>query len=85
MSTLLDAAITELAIITTKNNEGQHFTKWSQHWAELESEGLIAIHRPVHDQTGLPYRDEFWTLEVTESGVAMVEANPHLQPTPTNY
>ena len=43
---------------------------------ELEAAYLIAIHRPIHDATGISYSQEYWSVEVTNDGVALVEANP---------
>lgn len=66
-----------LSVITTRDSSGHHFAEKfdSRDLAELESEGLIAITRPVHS-TGIPYDETTWSVEVTEAGVALVEANP---------
>ena len=74
-----DEAIRELCILTTKDEAGRHFTAWSGHWQALEEAGLIAVHRPVH-QTGILYSQEYWTLEVTDLGQELVDANPELHP-----
>jgi hypothetical protein len=47
---------------------------------ELEDLGLIAIDRPKHEATGIDYDSQYWSLEVTEEGIATVEANPELAP-----
>ena len=80
MNNVTDDAIRELCIITTRNEAGQHFTTWSQHYEDLEAAGLIAVHRPVHEVTGLPYDQQHWTVEVTDDGMALVDANPELYP-----
>ena len=66
-----------LAKITTRDEAGRHFTSLfrSSDLAELESDGLITIDRPKH-HTGIPYSEEYYTVEVTPDGVDLVEANP---------
>lgn len=67
-----------LGTLCTRDEAGRHFTETADHDVldELESLGLLLIHRPTHEATGIPYAMEYWTLEVTEAGVEAVEANP---------
>jgi hypothetical protein len=71
-------AIRELCTITNRDNAGRHFTEFSSHYRELESAGLIEITRPVHT-TGIYYSQEYWTVEVTQDGIDLVDASPELQ------
>jgi hypothetical protein len=71
-----------LAVITTNNEAGQHFTAiydaddlWN-----LEEEGLIEVSRPVHEQTGIEYGQEHWSVAVTQDGIDLVEAHPEYCP-----
>ena len=64
----MSQAFTELQIACTRNEAGIHFTEWMDYHQYLESVGLIRIHRPIHDATGIPYCQEYWTLEVTPLG-----------------
>jgi hypothetical protein len=66
--------IDELGTITTRNEQGQHFTAYSEHWETLEEDGLIQVTRPVHPATGIPYGQETWTVEVTEQAQEMLAA-----------
>jgi hypothetical protein len=75
-----DDEIRELCIITTRNEAGQHFTEWSNHYEALEAAGLIAIDRPSHHATGIPYACGEWSLEVTPEGQDVVDAHPELHP-----
>jgi hypothetical protein len=75
-----DNQISELCILTTRDEAGRHFTEWSEHFEALEEMGLIDINRPVHEATGIDYDQQYWTLEITEEGIAIVEANPELHP-----
>lgn len=67
-----------LSKITTKNEAGQHFMEiYSTEALEaLEADGLLTINRPIHGATGISYSQEYWSVEVTDDGVALVEANP---------
>jgi hypothetical protein len=76
---LTDEMIRELCIACTRNASGQHFTEWMNYADELEAFGLIEIHRPR--ETGIEYSQEHWSLEVTEAGQGVVDANPELHPT----
>ncbi len=71
-----------LAVITTKDEAGKHFTELydADALAELEQAGLLAIHRPVHEATGIAYSQEYYSVEVTEEGIALVEQWPEYCP-----
>jgi hypothetical protein len=72
-----------LATLTTRDEAGRHFSGLYD-LAEieaLENDGLIEIGRPVHCQTGIPYSIENWTVEVTDDGQDLVDANPEDWPT----
>jgi hypothetical protein len=75
-----DNQISELCILTTRDEAGRHFAEWSEHFEALEEMGLIDINRPVHEATGIDYDQQYWTLEITEEGIAIMEANPELHP-----
>lgn len=71
-----------LAVITTTDGAGRHFTEvynWSE-LAELETAGLLEITRPVHEATGIPYSQEHYSVTVTQDGIALVEAWPEYCP-----
>jgi hypothetical protein len=63
----------ELARITTWDASNRHFTVIYDHWEALETEGLVAIHRPHHEGTGLPFDPRTWTVEVTREGQEIVD------------
>ena len=67
-----------LSTLVTHDEAGRHFTTLvnSADLADLESEGLIVINRPVHEKTGLPYSEEYYSVEVTVDGLELVEAYP---------
>ena len=67
-----------LSTLTTRDEAGRHFTTLvnSVDLADLEFEGLIMINRPVHEASGIPYSEEYYSVEVTSDGVELVEANP---------
>lgn len=71
-----------LAVITTRDEAGRHFTEvyYGEDLAELEADGLLRISRPVHEATGIKYGEEHYTCEVTEEGHALVEAYPEYWP-----
>lgn len=73
-STPTDDEIYELGTICTRDEAGRHFTEGGHGWQRLEELGLIQIHRPIHDGTGIPYSQEHWSLEVTEAGQEIVDA-----------
>lgn len=64
----MSEAFTELQRACTRNEAGIHFTEWMDYFEYLESVGLISVHRPIHEATGIPYSQEYWTLEVTALG-----------------
>lgn len=68
MSTMCEV-FTELKYACTRNDSGQHFTEFMRYWDYLEYVGLIAIDRPIHQPTGIPYSSEYWSLEVTQLGL----------------
>lgn len=65
-----------LGMITTRNEAGRHFTEThAADWLNrMEAAGLIEINRPVH-QTGIAYSQEYWSVQVTEEGIALGEAS----------
>lgn len=67
-----------LSKLTTRDEAGKHYTERynDDDIAALEEEGLIEVNRPIHQATGIPYSAEYSTVEVTEEGVALVEAYP---------
>jgi hypothetical protein len=71
-----------LAVITTRDEAGKHFTEVydGDDLAELEEKGLIEISRPVHEATGIAYSQEHWGVQVTDDGMALVEAHPEYCP-----
>jgi hypothetical protein len=73
-----ESRVFALSTLTTRDEAGRHFTERYDDatLADLESEGLIEINRPVHRPTGISYDCQYWTVEVTPSGVELVEANP---------
>jgi len=64
-----------LSQITTRDESGKHFTEIysAGDLAELEADGLITVRHPKHE-TGIPYAQEYWSVEVTDAGVEIVEA-----------
>ena len=72
---ITDEMILTLGSIVTRDEAGRHFTEVFPCWKELELAGLIDICRPIHRRTGMPYSSEYWTLEVTPNGQAIVDAN----------
>lgn len=67
-----------LSKLCTRNEAGRHFTEVydGADLAALEEDGLIIISRPIHEATGIFCSQEYWSVEVTDDGVALVEANP---------
>jgi len=78
----LEEQVRILAVITTRDETGRHFLERHRgdDIAKLEAAGLVAINRPVHSATGIPYSPEYYTIEVTEEGQALVDAHPDLWP-----
>lgn len=72
------AQISELHILTTRDDAGRHFTEWAEHYEALEQMGLVVIHRPTHAATGLTYDCSRWSVEVTAEGLGYVETYPEL-------
>lgn len=56
-----------LGRLTTRDEAGRHFYEvYSGDWlARMEDAGYIRINRPVHDPTGIPYSQEYHTVEVS--------------------
>ena len=67
-----------LSTLTTRDSAGTHFTSRvsSDDLAALEADELITINRPIHAATGIRYSEEYHSVELTEEGVALVEAYP---------
>lgn len=63
-----------LDTLTTRNEIGKHFTEvyTADELTELEESGYILIHRPLHPQTGIRYDQQYWSVELTENGIAEV-------------
>ena len=55
-----------LGSLATKDDAGRHFTQThSAEWLDrMEAAGYIAISRPVHPPTGIPYSQEYWSVEI---------------------
>ena len=66
-------ALDQLLKMTTYTEGGRHFTEAYRRWMDLEAAGLIKVHRPVHEATGIQYSCEYWTLEDTEQGAAIAK------------
>lgn len=66
--------IDKLATMTNRDEAGRHFTEryTDEELEYLENEGLITITRPIHEPTGIPYDRQYWSLEVTEDGIELV-------------
>lgn len=81
MAAITDNQIAILCKITTKDEANIHFTtKYDEiDLSKLESDGLIVVHRPVHEPSKIPYSQECWQVAVTESGRELVDAHPDLQ------
>jgi hypothetical protein len=66
-------ALEELLHITTQSEGGSHFTEAFRRWMDLEQAGLIRVHRPVHEATNIQYSNQYWTVELTEQGMAIAK------------
>jgi hypothetical protein len=77
MPNATDSQIEILCTITTRDEAGVHFTQKfeADDLSALESAGLIAIDRPIHKATGIAYGCDEWSVEVTQDGLDLVEAN----------
>jgi hypothetical protein len=53
---------------TNKDEAGRHFTEryTDEEIDALEAAGYIEVTRPVHEPTGIPYSQQYWTAEPTE-------------------
>jgi hypothetical protein len=71
--------IETLATLTERDETGRHFTETCNCLDELEDAGWIEIDRPTHEQTGIPFSEEYWRLTVTDEGIAEVEAAGYLE------
>ena len=76
-----ESTVRILSTLTTRDHAGRHFTTRvsSDDIAALEAAGLIVVTRPIHEATGLPYSEEYYSVAVTEAGVELVEAYPEYQ------
>ena len=63
-----------LAHITNRDHAGRHFTEiYDEETLDaLETAGLVEISRPIHEPSGIPYSQEYWKLEPTESARQLV-------------
>lgn len=73
-----------LSTLTTRDHAGRHFYERydSDVLDDLEANGFITISRPIHEATGLSYDDQYHTVEVTEAGQDLVDANSEYWDTP---
>lgn len=69
-----EETVRALLTICTRNEAGRHFTEVFPEWKELEESGLIDVYRPVHSQTGIPYSQEYWSVEVTWDGLDLISS-----------
>lgn len=76
-----EEAVRILSTLTTRDHAGSHFTICHPpaHLDDLEQAGYIEVYRPIHD-TGIPYSDDYWQVEVTDSGRDLVETHPEYWP-----
>jgi hypothetical protein len=74
--------VAHLATMTNRDDAGRHFTERYPDALirELEANGLVAVTRPVHRPTGIPYDESHWTLELTPTGLELVERFPEYHP-----
>lgn len=70
--------IIALGHITTRDESGRHFTEVFPGWEALEESGLIDVYRPIHIRTGMAYSQEYWYVNITDEGQALVDANEDL-------
>jgi len=70
----IEHTVSILAGITTRDESGTHFTMSypAAFLQELEEAGLIEVSRPVHE-TGIPYSQDYWMVEVTQDGCDLVD------------
>lgn len=79
---LTDDQIRILCVITNHDEAGRHFTDKfdADDLIELETRGLIEVNRPIHEPTGIMFDRDQWSVEVTEDGEFVVNANPEIHP-----
>ena len=65
--------ISSLSTACTRDDAGRHFTEWLD-WQLLETFGLIEINRPIHEHTGIPYDQQYWSLQVTDLGGKLLDS-----------
>lgn len=67
-----------LSKIATRNEAGRHFMEIydTEALASLEADGLIEIYRQIHGATGIACSQEYWSVQLTDVGFDLVEANP---------
>ena len=65
-----------LSNLVTRDDAGTHFTSRLTSYVrnQLEKEGFITITRPVDGPTGIPYSEEYWGVEITDEGLALIES-----------
>lgn len=80
---LTSRQLATLCTITTRDEAGRHFREVydAEDIDALEAAGMIAIHRPTHEATGLQYSQEYHSVEVTPEGEAAAEAFEAAPPT----
>ena len=71
-----------LAVICTRDEDGRHFTEryLAEAIDELEQAGLLTVHKPVHEATGITYSQEHYSVQVTEAGQELLDAHPEYHP-----
>ena len=71
-----DDEIRQLGRLCTRDNAGRHFTEWFdvELLDRLERAGYVTVDRPVHEATGIPYSQEYYSVEVTDDGEAIYES-----------
>ena len=76
MASISEADIRELGMFCNRDEQGRHFTeRYSAEWLNrMEAAGLIEISRPIHEATGMPYSQDYWSACASARGVELVEA-----------
>ena len=69
-----------LGTLCTRDEAGRHFTEThSDEWLDrMEAAGYITIDRPVHEATGIPYSQEYWTVQVAAEVAEWFDADGEL-------
>ena len=64
-----DDDATLLRTLCTNCEGGRHFTEvFPDDWLDrMEEDGLILIDRPIHEPTGIPWSQEYWSVEIPEN------------------